>query len=177
MKNWLPLVSGPEFAIASVPFGYRSVGTAGSPLGLGAALALGSGSGSADVGRYSSGNRYAGPPLPVPFGSQHCSTKMPLVVSRWHLVLLKNCLLARSVISGLVAGSIGVQAHSAAAAGGFFFDENPPAAQTMPTTTSTTARAAPIPACTCRRRRAAAARRAIWRSTLARAMARCRFLL
>src|SRR6266545_3706570 len=34
MKNWLPLVSGPEFAIASVPFGYRSVGTAGSGLRL-----------------------------------------------------------------------------------------------------------------------------------------------
>src|SRR2546423_484134 len=91
MKNWLPLVSAPEFAIARVPLGYS-----GGVLGLALGEALGFGSGSGGVGLNSSPNLYAGPPWPVPDGSPHCSTKMPAVVSRWHLLPLKNCLPARN---------------------------------------------------------------------------------
>src|SRR5207253_24980 len=43
-----------------------------------------------------------------------------------------------------------------------------------PAISTTTATTAPMPACICRRLRAAAARRAIWRSSLARARARWR---
>ena len=38
----------------------------------------------------SSLNAYPGPPDPVPVGSPHWTTKMLLVTSRWHGVLLKN---------------------------------------------------------------------------------------
>src|SRR5690242_13247415 len=70
--------------------------------------------------------------------------------------------------------STGVQAQSSGLGG---VDLKPPAAQMAPRTTSASARPPPMPACHCRRRRAAAARRAIWRSALARANARCRLLL
>src|SRR5438874_2701186 len=151
---------------------------------------------------------------------------MPWVVSRWHLVLLKNCLPARymklatvqgalaasscasitpwfvvivivavpDVAMPLVAGvptflrlgllppACGVHAHTPLATGLVFFlcenrCENPPLIQTSPPPTSRTTRTAPMPPCSWRRRRAAAARRAIWRSILARASARWRFLL
>ena len=74
--------------------------------------------------------------------------------------------------------STGVQAHSPAAVGFFgLLPENQPLAQPTPTITSATISPAPTAPWICRRRRAAAARRAIWRSALARASARCRFLL
>jgi hypothetical protein len=72
MKNWLPLVSAPELAMAIMPVLY-SAGPAGADalgsgeaLGLAVSLAAGSG-----VGRFSSANRYPGPPLPVADGSPH----------------------------------------------------------------------------------------------------------
>ena len=51
-----------------------------------------------------------GRPMPSPFGSPHCSTKMPLVVSRWHLVSSKKPLSARNLkeltVCGVFAASI-----------------------------------------------------------------------
>src|SRR5437762_1651662 len=150
---------------------------------------------------------------------------MPWVVSRWHLVLLKNCLparytklstvhaaldasrwasitpwlvvivmVARPLVGMPVVGGVptslmlvlpdagwGVQAHALASVVVFFLPENrwenPPLVQISPAATRMTTRPAPMPPWSCRRRRAAAARRAIWRSILARARARCRFLL
>jgi hypothetical protein len=49
-------------------------------------------------------------PLPVALGSPHCSTLMPSVTRRWHLVLSKKPLLARWVklpaVHGTAARSI-----------------------------------------------------------------------
>src|SRR5579864_2208126 len=60
MKNWLPLVLGPELAMASEPILY--------------APALGS----------SSANVYPGPPVPVPVGSPPWSTNPGM--TRWNTV-------------------------------------------------------------------------------------------
>src|SRR4029079_14374580 len=65
MKNWLPLVFGPLFAIATVPAGYFA------------------------PTRFSSLKSYPGPPVPVPVGSPHCSTLREPFVSRWEGVLSK----------------------------------------------------------------------------------------
>src|SRR4051812_2970120 len=79
--------------------------------------------------------------------------------------------------SALSAEGVHVQSAAPLAVCCLGLASKPPLAQTMPSTTSSTARPAPIPARSCRRLRAWAARRAIWRSALARASARCRFLL
>src|SRR5689334_22627493 len=104
MKNWLPLVFGPEFAIAIVPARYSAL-PAGAPDGAGEAVFSGS---STVIGRFSSANWYAGPPLPVPLGSPHCSTNAPDVVSRWQGVLSKYCLPARNVKLAAEQGAFAV---------------------------------------------------------------------
>src|SRR5262245_61949319 len=88
MKNWLPVdAAACVLAIATVPSGH-----AGRWL----------------TGRFSSAIRYAGPPAPVPDGSPHCGTKMPVVVIRWQEVLSKKCLLARYVKLLAVHGAFAV---------------------------------------------------------------------
>src|SRR5690242_962854 len=57
MKNWLPFVFGPAFAIASVP---RTIGCS----------------------LISSSNVYPGPPVPVPFGQPPWIMKLP--ITRWN---------------------------------------------------------------------------------------------
>src|SRR5690242_2419586 len=90
MKNWLPVLPGwPVLAIAMVPGGYAVVG-------------------SVTFGRFSSANLYVGPPLPLALGSPHCSTLMPSVVRRWHLVLSKNFFDARYVMLAAVQGALAV---------------------------------------------------------------------
>ena len=63
-KNWLPLVLGPELAMATDPIGYCGVALAGS----------------------SSANLYPGPPDPVPVGSPVWSMK--LGITRWKVTQL-----------------------------------------------------------------------------------------
>jgi hypothetical protein len=83
MKNWLPLLLGSlARAIATVPRGKAPFG-----------------------GAFSMPNPYPGPPLPVPVGSPHCSTKRPAVVSRWHGVSSKKCFWARKTNDETVCGA------------------------------------------------------------------------
>jgi hypothetical protein len=111
----------------------------------------------------------------------NCASTTPWLVVT---VIVEVPVLAIPVVGGLptslalpVAG-IGVQAQSSATfVVVFLLLSKPPTAHTMPTTTATTASPAASEAWICRRRRAPAARRAIWRSSLARASARCRVLL
>src|SRR3954469_1229435 len=77
-----------------------------------------------------------------------------------------------ALVSVLV--STAVHAQSSGLTGAFL---KPPAAQIVPRTTRASTTAPPMPACHWRRLRATAALRAIWRSALARARARCRLLL
>src|SRR6266545_4511150 len=64
------------------------------------------------VGGASSGNRYPGPPLPVPLGSPHCRRNPPTVLSRWHALPSKNWWPARWVklaaVHGVLARSIAI---------------------------------------------------------------------
>src|SRR5690349_19790881 len=85
MKNWEPPVLGcPVLAIANVPGRYVSWPDS------------------------SSGIVYPGPPVPVPDGSPHWSTKMELgaVVRRWHGVLSKKPCLASETNEVTVHGAV-----------------------------------------------------------------------
>jgi hypothetical protein len=140
------------------------------------------------------------------------------VVSRWHFVLSKNCLLARKLKLAAAHGTFdvsiaalitpwfvvivmvwmpdfatplvggrptsltfspvsGFHAQSAAACGCALSGSNTPAYQSEPSTIRTRAIPVAVPAWICRFLRAAAARRAIWRSSFARASARWRSLV
>jgi hypothetical protein len=73
--------------------------------------------------------------------------------------------------------SVLFQAQSALAVGSALSGSKTPAYHSVPSTISTRAIAVAVPAWICRRLRAAAARRAIWRSSFARASARWRSLV